>query len=279
MEEMYMSKFSIEIDIIKKDLLSAISKRFSISYNDLLEELSKIKHIKTETSKYSCDHYFFSKDNERSFYWAGFIAADGCVYKKGNIKRLVLSLAKKDLNHLLQFKNDIEFNGIISTSVSKHSLTNPKWNDSIKETIAISSLQLFEDLKRFNVVPNKTKSYTLPKWLHNHELVHHFMRGYVDGDGSFSYDKVRNRICFELRGTKEFLLDYQMILENKLAIKSKVNVTTPDSTSKIKYSGKKIVPEIVKILYKDATVFLPRKYDIAKRSLDILNGTYLIGVT
>lgn len=258
-----MSKL-IELDIIKNDLLKTISEKFSIPYDDLIIELNNIKRVRITNSKYSCNHNFFSVDNELSFYWAGFIAADGCAYKRGNSKTLSLSLAEKDLDHLLRFKTDINFDGMIHKSISKHSQTNPKWNDSIKRSLQISSPQIFTDLERFNIVPNKTKIYTLPDWIKIHPLVHHFMRGYVDGDGSFYLDKKRNRICFELRGNKQFLISFQEILENSLTIKSKVNVTTPDSTSKIKYSGIKIMPEIIEFLYKNASIYMNRKYMKAK---------------
>jgi hypothetical protein len=219
--------------------------------------------------KYSCNDDFFSNENEHSFYWAGFIAADGCVFKRGGSRTLHLNLSENDLEHLLEFKNIINFNGVVHTNIAKHSLTNPKWNDSIKKSLQISSAKIFEDLKIFNIIPNKTKVYTFPEWLKNHTLVNHFMRGYVDGDGSWFEDKSRRRICFELRGNQEFLQDYKSILELNLDIKSKVTVTTPDSTSKIKYYGKHIVPQIFDFLYKDATVYLQRKYDIAVKSKDV----------
>jgi hypothetical protein len=256
----------IELEIVKNDLLKSISDRFSISYELLLDELSKIERTRIVRSKYSCNHNFFSKDDEKSFYWAGFIAADGCVYKRSNSKTLNIALAEKDLSHLIRFKNDVEFDGLIYKSISKHSNSNPNWNDSIKRSLQISSPQLFEDLKRFNIVPDKTKIYTFPEWLRNHEMANHFMRGYVDGDGSFFYDKSRNRVCFELRGTLEFLEVFKEILEKNLSTKTNVSVTTPDSTSKIKYYGKKVVPQIVDFFYKDATIFLLRKYEIAKKS-------------
>lgn len=48
-------------------------------------------------------------------------------------------------------------------------------------------------------------------------------------------------------------------------------MTTPDSTSKLKYSGKKILPKIVDFLYKDATIYFQRKYDIANLSYKLLD--------
>jgi hypothetical protein len=152
----------IEYDIIKNDLLKSISEKFNIPHNDLIYELNLINKTRNTKSKYSCDHNFFSRDNELSFYWAGFIAADGCAFKKGESKTLTISLSEKDIKHLEMFKDHIRFDGVISNSITKHSKNNPKWNDSIKRTISISSSQIFEDLKRFNINPNKTKIYQFP---------------------------------------------------------------------------------------------------------------------
>jgi hypothetical protein len=253
----------INIEIIKNELLRSISDTYNIPYDLLVEELNQIKTTQIAKSKYSCDHSFFSRDNEQSFYWAGFVAADGCVFKRGNSTTLNVSLSEKDLDHLKRFKLDLNFDGKITRSVTKHSLTNPNWNDSIKRGISISSFQMFQDLKRFNINPNKTKVYTFPFWLENHPLVNHFMRGYADGDGSFFDDIQRKRICFELRGNFDFLVIYKRILDKNLDFDIKNKVTTPDSTSKIKYYGKKNMPSLIRFLYKDANVYLKRKFDIA----------------
>lgn len=263
----------VSVEIIKNDLLKNIAKKYNISYEALEEELNNLTNTRTVNSKYYCDHRFFSRDTEESFYWAGFIAADGCVYKKNKNRRLIISLAEKDQKHLECFKRQIQFDGPISKSITKHSHKNSNWKDSVKLTVSVSSSQFFEDLKRFNIIPAKTHVYTFPEWLIDHKYVNHFMRGYSDGDGSFFHDKTRPRVCFELRGTKEFLTIYKEILENNFAIKSQVKVTTPDSTSKIKYYGKKIVPQITNFLYKEATTMLDRKYLIAKKSIELL-GEY-----
>lgn len=260
----------IDMEIIKSDLLFPISKKYNISYESLLQDLANITMLRTVNSKFTCNHNFFANDNELSFYWAGFIAADGCVYRRNINKQLIIALAEKDLDHLKMFKKHINFDGNINRSVRDHSKQNPNWNKSIIYTLNISSSQIFEDLKRFNIVPQKTLIYTFPYWLKHHKLVNHFMRGYIDGDGSFYYQKNRNRVCFELRGTLDFLKDCQDVLENNILIKSKVHVTTPDSTSKIKYNGKKIVPQIVDFIYKNSTIYLPRKYEIAQKSKILL---------
>lgn len=254
----------VSIEVIKEDLLRNISEKYNIDYNNLLIDLEQLSITKTVKSKYFCNHNFFNEDSEQSFYWAGFIAADGCVFSKNlNIKKIIISLSDKDEEHLFKFKSNINFTGPISKSTTKR--INKKWKDSTKCTITISSYKLFDSLKRFNIVPNKTNILTFPNHLKEHPLINHFMRGYVDGDGSFYINKNRRRVCFELRGTYGFLKDYQHILENNLNKRTKVKITIPDSTSKIKYSGIKIMPSLVDFLYKDATIFMERKYNIAKK--------------
>lgn len=52
--------------------------------------------------RYDCDHDFFSRDNEQSFYIAGFVAADGCVktHSCGNSYQVQIGLSKKDKSFL-----------------------------------------------------------------------------------------------------------------------------------------------------------------------------------
>src|SRR5713101_6595045 len=107
--------------------------------------------------RYSCDENFFSKSNEQSFYWAGFLAADGCVRKaSSNSRLLVLSVAKKDLQHIKLFKKQIKSKSPIIITV---------YDNTIACRIAITSNTIFDDLAKFNIVPRKTLKYTFPKWL------------------------------------------------------------------------------------------------------------------
>lgn len=260
----------IDKKIIEVDFLPTIAEKYNLPLQSLLEDFKSVKKTRIAKSKYSCDHDFFSRDNEASFYWAGFLAADGCVFNRGNSYTLSLNLSEKDLAHLKRFKKDLSFDGIISKSVTKHSDKNPKWNDSIKRSLTISSFKIFQDLKRFNIQPNKTKSYTFPKWMISHEMVNHFLRGYIDGDGSFYYQKNRDRVCLEVRGTYEFLTTFKEVVDSCIEDSCKVRVTTPDSTSKLKYSGKKFVPKLVDFLYKNSNIYMLRK----KEKATINRGDY-----
>ena len=93
------------------------------------------------------------------------------------------------------------------------------------------------------------------------ELIHHFMRGYFDGDGCICISN--NQAYFTVIGTPEFLNGYEYYLLKTL------NRTTPnkrkhtkrhhEQTEWIVYGGNKQCKKIYDYLYKDATIYLDRK--------------------
>lgn len=257
----------IDIEIIKNDLLKNISDKYKINYDSLLLDLDNLRQLRTVKSKYNCDHYFFSREEEKSFYWAGFLAADGCCFQKSNYsKQICLSLSNKDRDHLNKFVNDVKFDGKIHSSISRHSKTNPKWHDSTKCGIAISSTQLFDDLKKFNIVPVKTHIFNMTDWLKNHELVNHFIRGYFDGDGCIWYHKEGKSPKAEItfRGTMELLTQIKDLFQDKIQLNSKVAPYLSNGIGLIKYSGNRICTEIRDYLYKDSTIYMDRKYKLCE---------------
>jgi hypothetical protein len=209
-----------------------------------------------------CNDDFFTQETETTFYWAGFIAADGCVKKdkryNGSYK-LAIQLAINDILHLEKFKNDINFEGKMYYRTKKYK----KYNDSHQVSIEITSKKIFDDLAKFNIIPNKTKIYTFPEWLINHPFVHHFMRGYFDGDGSIYMNSSSKQLNITLCGTKKFLLIYRNILEQKCSLNYR-NKDIPQrrNIGILTYGGNNKVPNIMSFLYKDATIYLERKKDI-----------------
>ena len=64
---------------------------------------------------YNCDHEFFSRDNEESFYIAGFIAADGGIKDRKNtseniIYELGIALSKEDKDFLEKLRKIMKAN-------------------------------------------------------------------------------------------------------------------------------------------------------------------------
>lgn len=261
-------------DVLEKayqelDSIKAIGREFGFSpctvarYMKMYGIKYKTKNFKPVV-KYSSDFDFFSRDTEASFYWAGFIAADGCIVDThGSNSVLSISLAEKDTEHLVKFKNDIH-----SENPVKIYFINKVAPDK-KCELKITSQKICDDLKRFNVVPRKTKIYTLPEWLIDHPLKHHFIRGYNDGDGCFCWSKATknktvDQLIFNLRGTEKCLLKIREIFETELDLPHRTKpIRKSSGWGTLDYGGNGVLKKIVNYLYQDATIFLVRKKETA----------------
>jgi len=212
--------------------------------------------------RHTCNDNYFSQDTPGSFYWAGFIAADGCVkLKDKKYKQLSVGLATKDDGHVIKLKDTLCFSGPISRRTDKAGCKS--------SGICISSDQLFDDLARFNIVPRKSLIYTFPEWLIEHPLVNHFMRGYNDGDGSFYRSVGKNRtieqLYFSVRGTKEFLSVFNAVLESNCEFEKHKEPRLNSGIYCLGFGGTRKVGMIRDFLYKDSETDtrLDRKYEVA----------------
>lgn len=236
--------------------------------------------VKTnELPRYTYDADFFTRDNEETFYVAGFMAADGCVKiremnkRKSLVYQIALCLATKDRVILEKIKSLLKSTAPTKEITTKNSKRNPKWKDSYKCEFTITSKKLVDDIARFNIVPRKTHIYTFPQWLVDHPLVHHFIRGYNDGDGCFytpknKYKKSSGHVYISIRGTTMFLGTCRSILERECNLIARTKpIRISSGIGALEYGGNGVLAKISKFLYSDATIYLERKYNIIKHFL------------
>lgn len=127
--------------------------------------------------RYSLREDFFRIiDTEEKAYWLGFIGADGGLNrsKRGTAGRIVLNLGKKDKGHLELIRSTLGYGGPLSFHKGKRDGT---------YRLAISSVKMFNDLGCHGIYPRKTFTLKGPTTLPSN-LVHHWVRGYFDGDGT-----------------------------------------------------------------------------------------------
>lgn len=143
---------------------------------------------------------FFSVPSVKNSYWAGFLAADGCIapgqgtnQKKNTI---VLAISKVDLCVLEEFKRQTQWDGTVTefkNSAGKPmiaaQINSPRWIIDLKEN--------------FNIVPQKSLILTPPN-LTDRKLIDAFIVGYIDGDGCVT--KSGKYINLNALGTKPLLL-------------------------------------------------------------------------
>ena len=209
---------------------------------------------------YDCNDHFFSEDNEKSFYWAGFIAADGNIEKYK--PRLTISLSSIDRQHLEKFKNDLSFSGKIFDIIreDKRINFNKKYNSSY---IRITSRQIINDLSRFNITSNKSKTYQFPEHLSDNKNIRHFIRGIIDGDG-WIYKNVGSS-TIGLSGTLSCVNFIFNFLKDKLQINNGIIFERKDGLNIMRFTKTKDNTKIVNYLYDGANMFLDRKEIIAEQ--------------
>lgn len=196
-------------------------------------------------------NYFHIIDTEEKAYWIGLLLADGHVSKRGMIQ-----LCMKDLDVIEKFKTSLQ---------SEHPIKYDRYNNPY---ISIRCKEYYVDLTHIGFHNRKSYFIDLDKILSHipKELIRHFIRGYFDGDGSiriYNYDYLRKpQYHFGVTGLKEvceFIQNY-LGIERKLVQESEITYTcVTRDLNKIK--------EIYEILYKDATIYMDRKYETFNKIL------------
>lgn len=161
------------------------------------------------------------KKSLQSVYWAGFLAADGNIYKD----MLSLALADKDIQHLYQFKNDIQ--------ASQNIKPNNKGEYKINR-IQIYSKKICNDLTElYNITPKKSLTLKPPNNLSDDEK-DAFICGYIDGDGCICLGANGNHQALNINilGTVELLSFIKERLEEIINEKIKTKISPKNKTNK-----------------------------------------------
>lgn len=220
-------------------------------------------------SKYSFDENFFNKiDTEEKAYWLGFLIADGYITKRDNSYKIGIALSSCDINHLEKLNNSLKSNYPIRTyEATKNSYSNNSYSRLI-----YSSEIMFKDLLKYNFVEHKTNILNPPSKELLNNFTSDFIRGYFDGNGSIAHTNTEksNSYAFKLVSTKEFLDFVNEFIKEQLGFSAKKYYKRKDhqKVMSLEFGGNIKTQKILDLLYKDANLYLDRKY---KRYLDLCN--------
>lgn len=255
--EICMNNTEKIIKMYVEDKISAyqIANLLDISVSSIYHCLAKNNIPRRSNSqnskKYFCNESFFEKiDSEEKAYWLGFIYADGYITGPN----LGITLSESDKDHLCKFLKSISSTYPINTY--KYS----GYKDVMASRVLIKSSKMVSDLILNGCFYNKSLILKWPTTVSD-ELLHHFIRGYMDGDGSICISKTKYGLSFKLRfeGTAEFL--------NSLMLYFGVNLTLQKRKENDKNSytldigGNKKVLEKLNIIYSNASIYLDRKQE------------------
>lgn len=213
-----------------------------------------IKHQRSNRKYVFNEKYFDVIDNEHKSYWLGFIYADGYH----NIQRhsLTINLQEKDIDILWEFYKNIK----CEKNVNRY------YNSKYKKFYANISLQhphLSETLLKQGVPNNKSFKIKFPSDnIVPYELKKHFIRGYLDGDGCVSYPQNKSKISWSMVGNYDFLNGLKTYIEENLN-NYKINLSKCNHSNvyTIGKGGRFVTQIFLDWIYKDATIYLQRKYD------------------
>lgn len=201
--------------------------------------------------KYDLDEDIFNNiDTEEKAYWLGFLYADGNVSDRNN--SIELGLKESDYEHIEKFKSFLKTNRPIYKKVKRVGK-----KEYVGYRLFITSEKIKTDLISKGCVPKKSLTIKFPSSdIVPDNLIHHFIRGYFDGDGCIT--KNNKLVSVELLGTEDFIRSYIKwtgLHENKVASFKHSEV------KRVLYAGSYAM-HIMDKLYSDANIYLNRKYDL-----------------
>lgn len=245
------------------ETMDSIAKKYRISTKTISNVLkSNNIHILTssETSrKYNLNEYYFDNiDNQDKAYCVGLLYADGCHSESNYIINLSLQERDKDvlikINELIGSNRPLRF--------LNYSSKNSNWSDQYQ--LSINSKHMSKQLASLGMIANKSLKIVFPDWLED-DLIPHFLRGYIDGDGHLSNNPKDARMS--IVGTLDFCESVKAIVKEKLNINCSIyfcHGETDKPTRTLQIAGRNQMSKFLDYIYKDANLYLKRKYNVYK---------------
>lgn len=239
-----------------------LAAQMSLEESTIGKTKKKMGCPKRDLRKYQLDETFFDAiDNESKAYWLGFLYADGSISDTQGCKLIKLALAQSDRNMVEKLKQAISSNHPIRTYKSQDGISQPSTE------IIFNSPRLFESLIKLGCGRRKSLTLTFPTFeqvpIH---LLHHFIRGYFDGDGCITFQTVAllKDPSIQICGTIEFLEALRLHLNtfgmeiNTILDKRHKDRPTINAFS-LRTNSPRMIERFYDFLYKDSTVWMERK--------------------
>lgn len=228
-----------------------VARYFKVSPSPIKRILKSVG-INLSNRRYHVDVNFFDNiDSEIKAYWLGFLFADGYIRERKSGFSLELKLSYKDKKHIELFRETINSNHRIIDGFNK-----VKYKGGISKSrmlhLAIYSSILVNSIKTKGIHSRKTFTITKPDI--SKKLIPHFIRGYFDGDGSFSFNPDKSKYTTNFACASE---EFRNFLINELLVNG-INVKWYGGI-KLHIQSKMDNLKFYDYVYQNATIFLERK--------------------
>lgn len=197
------------------------------------------------------ENYFENIDTQNKAYILGLLSADG--YNNQKEAKVIIELLEKDKEILEQISNEIYKNYILKNRLNSYNHPTSK--------IVIYSRKISDDLSKLGCIQKKSLILDFPNI--KEELLSHYLRGYFDGDGCLSLRKKDKNGTLSFMASKIFNDKLEILFKTKFNIHSKSywKKGTSINVTQLCIAGNRQILKILDWLYKDANIFLNRKYN------------------
>lgn len=253
------------VDLYVKGGLSttAIGKEMGCNYNKICRILDEfdIKRQKNRMRKYKLDETYFDRiDTPNKAYILGLMCADGCNYPPK--RTAFISLQESDIDLLEKIRYELHSDQPLKI-IDQSTRCNKNYSYNNMCTFYMHSTHICNSLTALGVVKNKSLVLdfpNIPEYLYSH-----FVRGYFDGDGSvYQYVKNENNksIRITFTSTEQFCRKLKEILEKELDVYCGIyDASCHNGVTKVAALTGDSSKRLLAWMYKDAELFLQRKYD------------------
>lgn len=212
---------------------------------------------KNRVNKHLIYDYFSCIDTPEKAYYLGLLFTDGSV--DTNRYRIRITLQSRDKDILEQMRKDLQ--------VDSNLILDPRGKGCF--SLEFCNKKMFEDLAKYNIIPNKTYSVkhlptNIPK-----EFEKDFLRGLLDGDGGITYsENMSSDVTVHFTSYYESIVTEFRDRIDLLIEKEKHNQPIYTTCWHVSWRGYNQVLSILNILYKDSSRYINRKYE---KYLSLLN--------
>ena len=225
------------------------------------------------------ENYFDTIDTEEKAYVLGFLCADGCNYEKEG--RVKIDLQIDDLAIIEKIQKCLGHDGNIKFYEQPNKIFDGKeYPAKTQARLVINNRHLSEQLADKGCIAHKSKYFKfpnenqLPEYLYNH-----FIRGYLDGNGSIVYwiDTPRTghkKFSVSITSTIDSAKFLQKYIGDNFNCKPDVRSRFKDrdnNNASVSLCGNRVIERFLNWIYKDSTIHLERKHNKYLELLEMNN--------
>lgn len=257
---MKINKTEVKEIYEKTHSINQVAKQLNISWDKAKKICLEMGYQSTKKNQHCefVEYNLFQKiETEADAYWLGFLYSDGWIRSDRN--EIGLGVQERDAEILEKFKEYIGTTNNIQIKqkekIKKHTAPDGHIIEAKQNfhSLTFSCKKTKENLIALGCLPNKSKILHCPTIEQVPDnLLFHFARGVVDGDGSVRWGERKDFVICS--ASINFLIE--------LTTRMKINNFGVLYKEQFRISKSALVRQVLEKLYKDSSIYLNRKFQV-----------------